>query len=352
MSAQAKFATCLCFFFLWMLGCQDHADRFGQSNPMPQIGNNSVYSNLFNQVSGVGSDPAVSRFLTTYHEKEKPKYTYVIFTDEPSGATARETEQKLKEQPPFSLFELTFVIEIVPAAKLGCHRDAEIERLLLVDTNFVTRRTAELGADQGMAICKTSFGGSGGNIPVASTEGGDVWKTLLHELLHTLGFGDEYPYSKSEAERFCTSRTPRANIAYIEPTNPYASDQAARTSHQSAILWYGQILDQTLITHGTQLGTSTPARNVLGLFPAKTCKEINIHTWKPGVAESVMEDTDNDLDAAYQTLVFELLIDKGVPLKNVPGEEVNNPVINNGPRPSGAGVPIGTVSTPGATVTR
>ena len=177
-----------------MIGCQDQvaergADRFGQSNPMPQIGNSSVYSNLYNQVSGAGGSPAVSNFLTTYHEREKEKYTYVIFTDQPSGAKAREAQRTIQGQAPFSLFELTFIIEVVSAANLGCHRDPTIHRLLKVDDGYVTRRTAELGADQAMAICDTGYGGSGGNIPVASTAG-DVGKILLHELLHTLGFGD------------------------------------------------------------------------------------------------------------------------------------------------------------------
>ncbi|MBI2520736.1 MAG: hypothetical protein HYV97_09975 [Bdellovibrio sp.] len=352
MNAQAKLAIFFSLTLLGIVGCQDHADQFGQNNPMPQIGNNSVYSNLFNQVSGVGQNAAVSRFLTTYHEREKEKYTFVIFTDESSGAKAREAQQKIQAQPPFSLFELTFLIEIVSSAKLGCYRDKDIDRLLLVDTKFVTRRTAELGADQAMAICDTHFGGSGGNVPVASTGGGDVGKVLLHEFLHTLGFADEYAYSKSEAKSFCNPRTPKVNLAYINPNNPYASDQAARSAHQSAIPWYSQILDRTLITHDRQLGTGTPARNVLGLFPAKTCEKADLHTWKPGEAESVMEDENNDLDAAYQTLVFEILIAKGLPLKTVQGEEVTNPIIHDGPRPSDAGIPNGMVTTPGSAVSR
>ncbi len=76
----------------------------------------------------------------------------------------------------------------------------------------------------------------------------------------------------------------------FEDDPPYSSDQVARLRHGGQIPWFAKIKAKTKITTATQLGT--PTHGVIGLFPAKTCKNVSGHfkSWQPGEGVSVMED--------------------------------------------------------------
>ena len=198
----------------------------------------------------------------------------------------------------------------------------------------IASEASRLGVDQVFIVKESSvYGGSGGSIPVITTN--STPRMILHEYLHTLGLCDEYTYSASEANIYCSLSGP--NMAIIEP-NPagYSSDLDARSQHMSAIPWKTLISENTPVTHSTplKLGTGSVDSSIfatpnttnsastlgskIGLYEGKTCINASPSkkSWQPGQEASIMEFLDAGLGASNEAMIENILKSRGALLKN------------------------------------
>jgi hypothetical protein len=147
-----------------------------------------------------------------------------------------------------------------------------------------------------------NYGGSGGDYPLLTT--GSPSNMAFHELMHRLGFADEYEYPDAcEADTYCHIQHDdwislsgfgalpgtAFNVARFNALSSYASDKSARIKHHRKIPWYAQIDAQTPIEVGGKLG-SLPS-DATALYKTNVCAKGNFRhdTWTPTTAVTIMQ---------------------------------------------------------------
>lgn len=261
----------------------------------------------------------------------KAEYKYVIYTDQQDQSIANEFVQEIKRTHPFNKFELDFDIVQVSSSFLDCKQGEDIKRLINCDQRAVARRQSREGYDQALIISDNTYGGAGGGIPIAGTRqkdsDGNLHRTLptvmVHEYLHTLGFGDEYIYDAFEANKYCKNSTFKnyVNIALIKPrSRGYSNDSEARSRHSREIPWYSTINSSTPISQGS-LGTPSSFSQEIGLYPLGTCQYASNgeRTWRPSKEDNVMGTYGAPI-GSLAPLVEDALSSLGVERREVPLE--------------------------------
>ncbi len=278
----------------------------------------------------------------------------VIVTDQTKAVKAQEVAALFRSTEPFSrLKNLDFKVIKTSSAKLGCNVAPPTALDVAADKNFdllenvesrdrlatslnLKKRSARflLPAscnDQGStpptrliacdsiqsilflgALKKTEkaafvivvkdeprYGGSGGENPVITT--GSPASMAIHELLHQLGFADEYNYLNAcEADLYCppggddtisrsgfgSHPTTAFNVAVFLEEKSYGSSDDVRNKHNKQIHWLNFIDKKTeLLTNGK---VGTPQRGLIGLYRSGVCEKASTltPTW-----ESVSEPT-------------------------------------------------------------
>ena len=268
-------------------------------------------------------------------------YKWVIYTDQQSGDYAENFVDKVKNMPPFDKFDIEIVVKVIDPSMLDCSAYDLASRLIKCKTEKIRKDLLESDGDQAMIIKDHDvYQGSGGSIPMVTTA--TPYKTLVHELCHTFGLADEYEYSEEEARTYCKKSIIGSNVARIKPKeSDYKSDTEARKKHRKKIPWYGLIKESTKITHNGEksLGTAAkianlevssarqvagPSAQKVGLYPAKTCNNYppKKYKWWQASGEMTMMSTLGgpfDLGRANETILFNILRSRGVPLKSVEG---------------------------------
>jgi len=258
--------------------------------------------------------------------------TMLIVTDQPKAAKAQEVASLFRTTEPYSLMkDLKLKVIQTSAKKLGCkaspfseedlvatsdsdqenllarsewreramnfnaalppscsNKENPISRLISCDT---PRANAYLSAlqktekAQHVIVVKTDprYGGSGGERPVITTS--SPASMAIHELMHQLGFADEYSYiSACEADIYCSStaddyKSPSGygflpgtsfNVAAFNARTNYSSNADVRKVHGSQIPWISFIDKSTDLTLNGKLG-SAPKPDQVGLYRAVVC---------------------------------------------------------------------------------
>lgn len=254
--------------------------------------------------------------LPSFGRDRNEPYKIVLISDEGSDTKANQFMAYLRTQPPFSQMapeDLQITVRRAPPGAMNCrspHPETEESRRLVTCEQGALRRIQRSErADFAVGITSTPsyYGGSGGQIPVATTESPN--HVLLHEMLHTYGLEDEYRYpSPQEVSRYCRPGDTGPNVAWFRDTPPYASDSAARTTHAGDVPWIGRIPGNMPITQLPALGSpSRPAgrgQQTIGLYPESNCPERNgVRSWKPYETSIMNGHTDDFLYPIYADVV-------------------------------------------------
>jgi hypothetical protein len=233
-------------------------------------------------------------------------YKIVIVADENAAARAGQFSAYLRSQPPFNRIapeDLQITIRSVANGSMNCaspNAGANEQRLVTCDQRFLRRVQRQEGGNFAVAITSfpSYYGGSGGQIPAATTGSPD--RVILHEMLHTYGCEDEYPYAvPDEANRYCRPGRPGPNMAFFGDIPPYASDAAARSTHAGDVPWMGRIRSEMPITQGPALGSpSRPSvqrgQQQIGLHRGGNCPDRDgKKSWKP-YQTSIMNGHEDD----------------------------------------------------------
>lgn len=197
-------------------------------------------------------------------------------------------------------------IDNLPAS---CHqKESPISRLITCDTPQANRYLGSLAKSEKAKyalVVKTDarYGGSGGTYAVMTT--GSPAAMAIHELMHQLGFADEYSYTNAcEADIYCagaasTTQAPAGfgwlpgssfNIALFNARASYASNSAVRKIHGADIPWLSFIDLKTDLTSGGHLG-SAPKSGQVALFRSIVCDKATqrAETWQSTTDTTIMK---------------------------------------------------------------
>jgi len=253
--------------------------------------------------------------------KINAKYTVEIYTDQKSLKHANDFVHEISNLSPFNEFEIEYKVIYISKEKLKCKSNKKIERLPECRTFTLSVKAFMSGVDQLMIIKESNkYGGSGGSIPIITTS--TPPRALVHEFMHTIGFGDEYIFSENEAETYCSSLLlfvkNYLNLTQIKPIKSgYPDDSFAKNKHSKDIPWYSDISSQTPISNNNNLGTPSDFNNNIGLFPAQRCllAKVKKHLWQPGSGGTIM-DSFNDPVGPLIPMTRRALLSLGIKHKN------------------------------------
>ncbi|WNC69984.1 hypothetical protein RI845_07555 [Thalassotalea nanhaiensis] len=137
----------------------------------------------------------------------------------------------------------------------------------------------------------------------------DTHSVLEHELLHLIGFIDEYPLHKLNSA--CEQQGALAKNVVNFKRSIYSSDQAARAKVLPLLPWKDLIKPTTPISYktaeGYRLGTPNEFSNDVGLFNSNTCKNYlaaggDNQSFKPINKVSQLQYFEEPLPIVYQQL--------------------------------------------------
>lgn len=276
--------------------------------------------------------------------------TMLIVTDQPKAAKAQEVASLFRTTEPYSLMrDLKLKVIQTTETKLGCtsapanaedivaasdsdqqnllarsewrernrafrggglpascsNKENPIARLISCDTpqaNAYLSALQKTETAQQIIVVKTDarYGGSGGTRPVITT--GSPASMAIHELMHQLGFADEYSYiSACEADIYCGAgaddfKSPSGygylpgssfNVAAFNSRANYSSNADVRKVHGSQIPWLSFIAKSTDLTSNGKLG-SAPTPGQIGLYRAVVC---DLATDRRDTWQSTSDDT-------------------------------------------------------------
>lgn len=154
-----------------------------------------------------------------------------------------------------------------------------------------------------IVLTDSRYGGSGGEYPVITT--GSPAAMAIHELMHRLGFADEYGYYNAcEADIYCPAGanddiispsgygalpTTAFNIAAFQSLPSYPSSAAVLSSHANLIPWASDIEARTALTTNGKLGS--PTKVATGIYRAIVCDlaTTKMETWQSTSSPTIMK---------------------------------------------------------------
>lgn len=121
---------------------------------------------------------------------------------------------------------------------------------------------------------------------------------MLHEVIHTFGFSDEYAYTRSETPTYCGSSKRAPNEHQDPSAKTYTTEAKATEACIEKISWCKAAVESgskvaTLTSDGKWIiGSPLPEKcpnNTLGVYLGAGCMKNSPHsTWRPYFCPSVM----------------------------------------------------------------
>ena len=155
-------------------------------------------------------------------------------------------------------------------------------------------------------------GGAYVDLGMLFIDNNDDRQVIEHELLHLIGFIDEYPLPPLHSVCQSADNTALANnIVKLDTERLVGQNGDGSRRVRKAILdvlpWRDQIHDSTPLTQVIQgqlvVGTPDDYRGQIGVFSAQTCNAQNINTFKPTLSATQMQYFEENLPKVYQQLV-------------------------------------------------
>ncbi len=211
----------------------------------------------------------------------------LIVSDEPGMLKAKEVAQAFATTPPFSMLE-DFEVDLqeVKARDLSCllEKDSVILCQLSAseEQKVLSRRADQLPDSILVVKVENSYRGTaylnglyGSITHVTAALAG------VHEILHTLGFNDEYTYRWEMAQKICRGVISTPNVFGRTPFYEPVTENLAWNVYWQFIPWRMQILSGTPLTLDGKLRTPNPQQ--VGLHPSALCSRIQngFQAWQP-----------------------------------------------------------------------
>ncbi len=231
-------------------------------------------------------------------------YAVRVFAEAGAEDRALEYIQNMRETEPFKqlIERKAMMIDIAPVMVTGinCRGGGHgIPRLAQCDLGNVQKACG----DYNLCPVYTSvpnIGAGNPRFPIVSSS--FPWTTMLHEVVHTFGFTDEYAYTKSETRTYCPDKVSwhngHSHVTQNSGEELFKSKKAAEEACTKSIPWCKRAIDSgaevvLLNADGKfKIGSPPPAScpNVtIGVFSGGSCQAKSpAGTWRPYFCPTVM----------------------------------------------------------------
>ena len=250
----------------------------------------------------------ISKHLLSTTSKNSAQCLYPIQLFATKVAHLKQLEQKIlgiQAQPLFSRAFCFQPIKYINPKRFSCSHtpssriDCDIEQL--ANHSSADTRYIGLVAPKGAANV---------NNGVLFIDSDDTQQVIEHELLHLLGFIDEYPLP--ELHSACDNTGAIAlNVVNLEHKQ-FSSDKHARDYVSKFVPWIDLIDKGTPITHksneGLSLGTPSNFKQNIGLFKAKTCERhpnTSTTAFKPLSRTTKLQYFEVSISANYEEIFLQ-----------------------------------------------
>ncbi|QDP01523.1 hypothetical protein [Thalassotalea sp. PS06] len=154
----------------------------------------------------------------------------------------------------------------------------------------------------------TDKGNANVNHGILYLDGADDAAILKHELMHLIGFIDEYPLPANHQVCQVNELTAVAKNIVVDslPRTFFSSEQQARALVLAKLPWGSLIKNTTPITKieaGKRvLGTPEAFSDEVGVFASQTCDKQNRMSYKPQQAWGLLRYNSLQLSEVYQRI--------------------------------------------------
>jgi hypothetical protein len=265
-------------------------------------------------------------------------YKIKVFSEPGSEDQAQEFIQQLGQLEPFKQLITKNIIILQPKPEvvddLNCKGGlAGVERLAVCNLKTVEKKC---DADLCPIYTKVPNIGAGGKrYPIISAS--FPWTSMLHEVVHTFDFSDEYAYTTAETKIYCKEPTSWQNAYSQQNTEVFSTKEAALRACKEKIPWCsfaiseGSTVIQQIENGKFIIGSPTPEKcpsTKIGVYLGGACQDKNPKsTWRPYFCPTIMgfpqlgedycavkkrhkiiESAPNLLPTYYQKMIFEKII--------------------------------------------
>ncbi|MFL5784202.1 MAG: hypothetical protein ACJ76H_06315 [Bacteriovoracaceae bacterium] len=227
-----------------------------------------------------------------------------VFAEPGSESAAQEFIDSFKSQQPFKqlIEKKVLVVDTQPIVdpKISCRGGSYgIPRLAECDLDSVkvTCGNSELCP---VYTKVPSIGAGGPRFPIVSSS--FPWTTMLHEVVHTFGFTDEYAYTHSEVGNYCSTSSSWVNghshVTKNDQEELFDTEELATYSCKTNISWCKYALDEgaTVVQKTSKgkykIGSPLPEKcpsTQIGVFSGGSCQALNPKaTYRPYFCPTVM----------------------------------------------------------------
>ncbi|WP_286219635.1 tetratricopeptide repeat protein [Thalassotalea agarivorans] len=131
----------------------------------------------------------------------------------------------------------------------------------------------------------------------------DTPNVIEHELMHWLGFVDEYPLRATH--NFCTGAYVAKNVVVLDAD----ASQSSRETLLAQLPWRIYIEEDTVLVSEQDgelvLGTPKNGQQKIGLYRAKTCDNSATQAYRPLPGRNIMTHLGEGLPPLYQRMISE-----------------------------------------------
>lgn len=248
-------------------------------------------------------------------KKQLPEggFTLAVLYEPGAAAAVDKFQLELTQLAPFSELKGWFKVvtkKIVPS-ELKCANRFRSRILSCDNDNEIQKIRKEVGGNRSIIFLSSLNGG--GSDDTSAVIGNNHYDQALHEVLHQIGFADEYTYGYNDwAQNMCLINkvSKRINIVSLDLSNmTFSSEIEARIFLSGKIPWIEKIPASVSILQNGKLGTPKGVYPVgtIGLFQGGACQEFE-PSW---VAQeySVMGSRDFSLKEMISSYYADLIKD-------------------------------------------
>jgi len=215
------------------------------------------------------------------------------------------SSEKLTPLKPYLCFS---PVKYISKTKLSCQHNAK-EAIRCNEDIWNNNRHLANQNNRFVAVL-VDKGGANVNGGILYIDSKDNDEVFMHELLHLLGFIDEYALPKRHFRCLTVQNTMFSHNIAILPRFYQGSKASAREKILKSLPWAGYISNQTPIVHhslqGWKLGTkeiSGTKANRVGVFIAETCSDKNFVAVQPLNQRTSLRNFENNLPVLYLQLL-------------------------------------------------
>ncbi len=211
------------------------------------------------------------------------------------------SSKKLTPLKPYLCFS---PVKYISKKKLGCQHNAK--EAIRCNEDIWNNNHHLANINNRFVAILVDKGGANVNAGILYIDRKDNDEVFMHELLHLLGFIDEYALPKRHFRCLTAQTTMFSHNIAVLPRFYQGSKKSAREKILKSLPWAAYISNQTPLVHHSRQGWKLGTKDIVGIkttrigaFIAETCSDKDFVAVKPLGEPTSLRNFENNLPALY-----------------------------------------------------